>query len=74
MSIIAIEAIAKYMDQRESGIPVSEIKRRIVEFVRARELRHNFNSYSHSRVYFSNDNQNFATRDGERVYRDKVKL
>lgn len=44
MSIEAIQAIEKFVHQREHGLPLSEIKRRCEEFVQERDKNEDINA------------------------------
>ena len=66
MSREAVEAIEKYMNRRDKGISIAEIKLRIQEYVRVRE--------SGKRVGIRHEryNQNFVIREGTKMKRDKL--
>lgn len=75
MSIKAIEEIERFIHQRENGIPVSEIKRKIAEFVYKRDIdeEYNLKRRGGKRHWCEDpDRIKYSVRNGEILYREKL--
>ncbi len=75
MSILAIDAIHEYLNRNEQGIPVSEIKRKIADFVKERDIFHALHPRGHyDKNFYKTMVQNRTTcvREGKEIERIKL--
>jgi hypothetical protein len=63
---VAIEAIKKYLDKRDRGIPLSEIKRRIAEYVDQRD------TVEWRRDCYINFRDQYYIREGKQIERVRL--